>query len=203
MNSKVNILPNELELASTIAKSFASKWKLVDVNDLEGHLFLWLVEHEADLIRFRDDGNDGRLYVSLRREASRYCVKETKQVANVDEMDNNNFYNIDMVYRALPFLFEYDTVAAEMSNDVTGLGHAIMTDINSVYHGLPSDVKQILSLRYRDGLTFQQISEAYDITLSAAEKRVERAVHRLYNALSGTPVQWYEKEVNKISYEEF
>lgn len=203
MNSKVNILPEELNLASTVAKSFANKWKLVNVDDLEGHLFLWLVEHEVDLIRFRDDEGDGRLYVSLRREASRFCTKETRAVANVDDIDNNNFYNLDMIYRALPFLFEYDINASEMSNEPTGLGHTIMSDINSVYHGLSTDVKNVLALRYRDGLSFQQISEAYNTTVSAAEKRVERAVHKLYDSLSGTPAQWYEKDSTKVSFEEF
>lgn len=203
MNSKVNILPEELKLASTVSKSFASKWKLIDVDDLESHLFLWLVENENNLIRWRNDEGDGRLYVSLRREASRYCSKETKHIANVDDIDNNNFYNIDMVYRALPFLFEYDLNEAEMTNEQTGLGHSIMTDIYSVFHGLPKDVKQLLSLRYRDGLTYQQISEAYDITGSAAEKRVERAVNKLYNSLAGTTSHWYEKDNVKTSFEEF
>lgn len=203
MNSKVNILPEELKLASTVAKTFASKWKLVDVDDLESHLFLWLVENEVNLIKWRHDSGDGRLYVSLRREASRYCSKETKNIANIDDIDNNNFYNIDMIYRALPFLFEYNVNEVEMHNYDTGLGHSIMVDIVGVYHGLPKDIKQLLLLRYRDGLTFQQISEAYDITASAAEKRVERAVHKLYDSLSGTPVQWYEKDKIKISFEEF
>ena len=203
MNNKVNILPEELNLASTVAKSFASKWKLIDVNDLESHLFLWLVENENKLIKWRNETGDGKLYVSLRREAGKYCSKETKHIANIDDLDNTNFYNLDMVYRALPFLFEYNINQAEMKNEPTGLGHSIITDIVNVYHGLPKETKQLLMLRYRDGLTFQQISEAYDITNTAAEKRVERAVHKLYDSLAGTPIQWYEKDSVKNSFEEF
>lgn len=203
MDNKVNILPEELELASKVASKFARKWRLVNVDDVEAHLFLWLVENYEYVKKYRDDDNNARLYVSLRREAARYCAKETKHVANIDSINNNNFYNIDMIYRALPFLFEYNPLEALMSNEYESLAQTIMSDINGVYHGLPSDVKQVIALRYRDGLTFEQIGEFFNITSIAAEKRVERAVHKLYDSLAGTPVQWYKNNIDKKSYDQF
>lgn len=191
------ILPEEMALASKVASYFSSRWKLVEREDLESHLFLWLVENVSHLENWRKEEGDGKLYVSLRREASKYCAKETKHKANTDDLNNGNFYNIDIVYKALPYIFEYDTISSEMKNEDSGLGYNIMADILNAYNGLNKENKDVLELRYHFGFSFEEIAESYGLTEKAAEKRVERAANKLLSSLYGTPLGWVPNESSK------
>ena len=194
-----SVLPEEMKMASTVASSFASKWKLVEKDDLESQLFLWLVQNTRHLIKWREEEGDGKLYVSLRREAAKYCRQETRHRANLDDINNNNFYNTDIIYNALPYIFEYDITQADVNGDDSGLAYNIMTDIINAYNGLNKENKEILELRYKLGYSFTQIANSLDVTPKAVEKRVERAVTRLLDSLSGSPIAWIKTDSKHIA----
>jgi len=136
------ITEKEMKLAEKVAWRIGSKWSSVEIDDLQQHLYLWLVQNTRALERWRNDMTDGKLYVSLRREAAKYCARE--QAAHIGQpITHDNFYTVEMVSRALPFIFEGipETVVAE--NPVTGkpnqlpndygLALTILTDIRQTF----------------------------------------------------------------------
>lgn len=185
----------ELALADKVAARIGSKWSAVEVEDLNSFLYLWLAEHHKTLERWRTEPEGvGKLYVSLKREAAKYCAKE--QAAAVGRpIHADNFYTVDLLHRALPYLFEDVPQTGARVNPQTGEPqHAgydfdtavtIMADIRGAYYGLNKEIQNTLALRYRDGLTFEEIGELKGLTKDGAAKQVQRALERLSNSLSG------------------
>lgn len=186
---------HELEIADKVAQRIGSRWSAVEVEDLNSFLYLWLVEHNEAVKRWRDEpmGN-GKLYVALRREAAKYCAAE--QAARVGRPINaDNFYTPKLLERALPYLFEDVPQSTIRIDPRTGKPQeggqeydqavTIMADIRGAYYGLNKEVQETLALRFRDGLTYEEIGELRSLTKDGALKQVQRALERLSNALSG------------------
>lgn len=187
--------PEELQVAERVAARIGSRWSAVEVDDLTGHLYLWLLTNINTVSRWRgEEGGNGKLYVSLRREAAKYSAKE--QAARVGRpIQEGNFYNRDLLHRALPFIFEDTPQTDVYVNPVTGRAEAIpsefdkavslLADIKGAFYGLNREQKTVLEWRYRDGLTFEEIGELRNITKDGAKKQVERALGRLVDSLAG------------------
>lgn len=191
----MSIQPSELRLAERVAARIGSKWSAVEIDDLTSHLYLWLIENLRSVERWRAEENgEGKLYVSLRREAAKYSAKE--QAARVGRpIAEGNFYNSKLIARALPFIFEDTPQTLVNVNPLTGevesmpaefdVAIAVLADIRGAFYGLNSDIRTVLEWRFRDGLTFEEIGELRTITKDGAKKQVERAVSRLVDALAG------------------
>ena len=140
---------------------------------------------------------NGKLYVTLRREAAKYCAAE--QAAKVGRPINaDNFYTSKLLTRAMPYVFEETPQTATTVDPRTGAPEetgfefdraiTIMADIRGAYYGLNKDVQETLALRFRDGLTYEEIGELRGLTKDGALKQVHRALERLSNALGGQPL---------------
>lgn len=184
----------EISLAQRVAARTASKWKGIDPEDLTSHLYLWLCQNTKHLVGWRGDEGDGRLYVSLRREAAKYCAAE--QAARVGRpIGDDNFYTPELLERSLPFVFEgvpQHTVAVSPLTDhavgrveAASEAQTILLDIRQAYNGMSHETKEILAWRFYDGLTFSEIGELRNLTKDGAKKAVDRAVKRLSDALAG------------------
>jgi DNA-directed RNA polymerase specialized sigma24 family protein len=183
----------ELKLAERVAARIGGRWKGVDVDDVTGHLYLWLVENETTVVRWRSEaGGEGKLFVSLRREAAKFCAKE--QAARLNRpLTAAAAYPVDVLERAMPFVFEDWPVTQVHVNPVTeepladpgesGLALAILADVSGAYYGLPAEQRDVLAWRFRDGLTYDEIGELSGMTKDGAKKRVGRALSRLSDAL--------------------
>jgi DNA-directed RNA polymerase specialized sigma24 family protein len=193
----LHLEPEELKLAEKVAARIGSKWSAVDVDDLTGHLYLWLLTNIKSVERWRDETGDGKLYVSLRREAAKYCAKE--QAAAVGRpITAGNFYTVELLDRALPYVFEETPQTLTTVNPVTGkpegssaepgLAMTIMTDVRAAYYGLNREIQEVLAWRYRDGLTLEEIGELRNLTKAGAGKSLERALSRLSDSLAGNPL---------------
>ena len=183
----------EMEAAKNTAWRIGSKWSAVENEDLESHLVLWMLKHIEKLGKWRaEPKGKGALYVSLKREALRYCTRETA-ARNGVPIDRPHFYNVAMLERAMPFVFEAwpETMVAQDPNNGRSLGRpfssgdalAIMADISGAFYGLPREMIEVLELRFRDGLTFKEISEIKGVTQEGARYMVDRALKRLSDTL--------------------
>jgi RNA polymerase sigma factor (sigma-70 family) len=192
-----DINSQELKLASSVANRIGRRWELVDVDDVTGHLYLWLVQNRATVARWRgEDGGEGKLYVSLRREAAKYCANESSARIN-RPINDSPAYSPELLERALPFVFEDTPVTEVRVNPVTGealdspgesgLAQAIMADIRGAFYGLPAEIREVLAWRYRDGLTYEEIGELSNMTKDGSRRRVARGLRRLSDAL-GTEI---------------
>jgi DNA-directed RNA polymerase specialized sigma24 family protein len=187
------VTPSELELARKVAFRIGRRWKLIDQDDLTSHLYLWMFEHTKELKRWRiGDLGNGALYVTLRREAAKFCAAETAASAG-RPIQTPRFYTIEVVRRALPYIFEDSPVTLVVENPITGwvqwepsensVAMSILADVKAEFNGLAGPLQTLLTWRYRDGLSYEEISELRGITTEATRKAVERSLKRLSEAL--------------------
>jgi DNA-directed RNA polymerase specialized sigma24 family protein len=184
----------EISLAKLRATAIAKKWKGIDREDVEQNLLLWLYANEKYLERWRqDERGEGKLYKSLTREGHAYCAGEQRHRIG-KSLDADNHFNIGMIQRGLPYIWELSTLAF----DGEGLGASIVWDLNSAYYELEKPEQAILELRYKRGLKHSEIGQTYDITEEAARKRVDRALQNMLHKLNGEPLEWIpDKQENK------
>lgn len=187
------ILPRELKLAESIGVRIGSKWRNVEVDDVIGQLYLWLVENRHWLETWRqEEGGEGKLYVALRKEAAKFCAKE--EAARVNRpLDATPAYPVEVLEKALPFMFEDWPVTEVHVNPVSGapvyhpaqIGEAVamLADISGAFYGLSKDFQELLALRFRDGLGTDEIGELRGVTEDGARRQIKRALKRLSDSL--------------------
>jgi len=172
----------EIEICEKVGKYYASRWKLVERDDLVSHLVLWCAERDATTLqRWRDEGSLGpKLYKSLKREAAHYCEKETTIKVGRDIHENNS-YTLEIIKNTLPFVFS----TPDVEDPINSRALLIIADVESALYGLPKDDIEIIVLRYQDEMTHDQIATYYSINTDNASQRLHRALERLLKALSG------------------
>lgn len=192
----MHVEPSELQLAQRIARRVGGKWSAVEVEDLTSHLYLWLMEHNATVQRYRKEpGGEGKLYVSMYRVATKYCVSE-QELSNGAPLDADG-YKLEEIVNALPYMFDQSnwaqtTVAVHPQNgspvhksyDFNKLLD-LMTDIKRCYSKLTKDQQAILAMRYRDDLHLGEIADILGTTKMTARNRIARAVKSLQIKLNG------------------
>jgi DNA-directed RNA polymerase specialized sigma24 family protein len=193
----LKIEPNELKMAEKVAGRIGAKWSAVEIDDLTSHLYLWLVKNVRHLEKWRLEEGDGKLYVSLRSEAAKYCAKE-QAMAVGRPITEGNFYTPALLDRALPYIFEDipqtivkvnpNTGQPEAHNADNNLALILLTDIRGAFYGLHRTIQEDLQWRYRDGLTYEEIGELRGLTKDGAKKRIDKAVSRLSDKLAGEPL---------------
>jgi len=193
----LNIEPAELKLAEKVAARIGAKWSAVDIDDVISHLYLWLFTNIKLVERWRAEEGNGKLYVSLRSEAAKYCASE--QAAAVGRpISEGNFYTPAILDRALPYIFEDIPQPTVKVNPVTGkpdpihgetnLALTLLVDIKGAFYGLHRRLQEELEWRYRDGLTLEEIGELRGLTKDGAKKRIDKAIQRLADKLAGDPL---------------
>jgi len=188
----LSIEEKELTLARRISWKIGSKWSAVEVEDLTQELTLWLFENVDTVKRYRnEEGGDAKLFVTLRRVASKYCAHE-QQARSGARLDAGATYSLGQIERALPFLWEETPQTAVHEHEKTsgfsgdyGRAVAVMTDIRGAYASLPQEVRSVLALRFRDGLSYYEIGTLTSMSDRGVKKRVTRALTRIQEALGG------------------
>ena len=195
------ILDSELALAHRVARRWSQKWRAVDYDDIASELVLWLFENEDAVERYRfEELGEGKLFVALRRQASRFCVREQEE-ANGGTLEPDAPYTLGQIERALPFIFEdipqsaYQTVTVSVEDTEVEVAPgyrgthsealAILTDLRGAVADLPDEVREVIVLKFRDGYSYTEIGRLTGTTRQAATKRVQRAVTRLRDDLAG------------------
>ena len=194
----MTLTDKDLTLARKVAYRVGSKWSLVEIDDLTSELTLWMVEHADTVARYRDEEHgEAKLFVALRRLATKYSVREQTVRSGGPLMDDDP-YTVEQVERALPYLFEetpqttvHEHPGARWDGS-HGLALTIMTDMRGAFADLPPQVQETLTLRFRDGLSFADMATLTGITKRAAKHRVDRAVRRLRDHLSGRTEQGFD-----------
>lgn len=192
----MHVEPSELQLAERIARRVGHKWSAVEIEDLTSHLYLWLMEHNATVQRYRKEpGGEGKLYVSLYRVATRFCVSE-QEASNGAPLDSDG-YKLEVIVNALPYMFDESnwaqtTVAVHPQSgspmqriyDFNTLVD-LLADIRRCFAKLSKDQQAVLAMRYRDDLHLSEIADILGITKMSARNRISRAVKSLQIKLNG------------------
>jgi RNA polymerase sigma factor (sigma-70 family) len=176
------ITQTEITICEKVGRYYSSKWKLVERDDLVSHLVLWCAERDANqLQRWRDEGSlEPKLYKSLKREAAQYCSKETTVKVGRD-LHENNSYTLEIIKNTLPFVFSMPDV----EDPVNSKALLIIEDVSSALYGCSNEDIEIITLRYREEYSHDEIAGHYKISTDSASQRLHRALERLHTRLSG------------------
>lgn len=180
--SKIFFTDAEYKTTQKVAKYFSDRWKNVEYDDVLGELYLWLTENYKYVERWREETGDGKLFVSLRRHAAKYCAKSSGEKYADPKLTNNLKYTIEQVEKTLPHIFE-ENIYEQLMNMESEKLFEIMFDVFQAFHDMKNDDKRILALRYYYGKTSKEIGEMLDLKDNTVDKRLERALKKLHSSI--------------------
>jgi RNA polymerase sigma factor (sigma-70 family) len=191
---------DEMKAVKTVANKHAYKWKAVNKEDLQQHLYLFLTRKYDTLERWRtEEYGEAKMYLSLNREANNYCVKEQAEANGEKTLSTNkitkNTYTFNQIAKALDYLWEYPTSILSSTtthptddniiihNSETQKLLDIMLDIKKAITQLNPSDQIIIEYRYKENKTFKQIAELLNIKEDAARMRINRLINKLQNLI--------------------
>lgn len=195
----MKITDKELNIATTVARQTARKWRLTDFEDIQAELYLWLTVRasKGNLERYETAGHyESKLYSFMTQHATRYAIKETELKTGQKLMPYNDkgeqySYTVENITNALPYLWDYQNMQLNntVENPTTGealhyVDHEniiedIMVSIKIALTQLNYSDQLILEFKYRDGKTYKQVGEMLTIKEDAARMRIKRLILKL------------------------
>ncbi len=185
-------------MVGAIAYEFSRKFHMCDADDIRQELWVWFLEHPNKVKTW--EALDGKQSVklvakSLRNAAKDYCQREKARAVGY-KVDDNYYYDREVVELLLPAVLRKDLVAPAMTElgftkakkvaSEGGNWFAMMADIDRSLSRLTQEQLSIIYLRFGDGCDNASLATELGITEDAARMRVNRAVNNLLNFLGGT-----------------
>lgn len=196
-------------LVTRIANDYNRKYKMVSKEDIKQQLWLWFIEHPHKVKQWsemEDHKETTKLFArSLRNAAHDYCQKEKAQSAGFS-IEDNFYYQRDMVEILLPSVISGDWTAATSADINTGVKGSkapaeggnwmvYLIDIDNAYKKIPTHYQDVLNFRYGDNLLGNDLSAVLNCSPDAARKRVDKALRKLIQELGGfRPYKDYDQE---------
>lgn len=198
-------------LVGAIAYEFSRKYHMVPAEDIRQELWVWFLEHpnKVKVWELLDGKQSTKLIArSLRNAAKDFCQKEKANAVGY-RVEDNYYYDREIVERLLPAVLRGDTVAPSLTDlgftsnkQVAAEGgnwFAMMADIEVALDKLPEEQQSIIYLRF-DGSDLTGLAKELEISQDAARMRVNRAMNNLLNHLGGQRPRrdrdYTEEEVN-------
>jgi len=185
----MNLTTDEFRIIRAIARYFSNRWKKIELDDLNSELMLWAYQHYKIIDEWRTDPKgEGKLYVTLKREAAKYCARET-QKHSIRPIESDNYYTMNQLINIIPYLWEIIPESdshARLPQD-TNVAITLVTDVRSAFYSLSKEDRSLLEIRYRLELSQSEIGELLGLSDRGAEKRIKRALERLHDNLGGEP----------------
>lgn len=187
----------DIDLAKRVARRMAQRWSLVELDDLTSELTVWLYENKDVVERYRkDEQGEGKLFVALRRFASKYCATEqaTRQGAPLDFAAK---YSIQSIERALKVLFdEYPTSFGSVVHPSTGhllsdwnpeveTARAVLMDTRSAFERLIEQEQVLCIARFQFDMTYRELAEMDGSTPTGVRKKLRRVLRHMQQFMEG------------------
>ena len=186
----------ELSTARAVARRAASKWSLVEKEDLESSLVLWLFENIKTVERYQKDSEGpAKLLVALRRRANQLCVKDQAERSGTP-LDFNAKYSTQQIERALIGMFNMPSNSGARVHPSTGQlldahepfvddAKAMMIDVRSAFLKLEDDSQRLLMMKYQHTYTFRDIALVEGISAPGVRKRIRKLIRKMQQILNG------------------
>lgn len=191
------ITASELTTARSVARRQASKWSLVEAEDLEQSLILWLYENRNAVERYRvDPEGPAKLLVALRRKANSICVKDQAERSGTP-LDFNAKYSMQQIEKSLEAMFNLPRLTQSVRvHPSTGEmlssqepfiddAKAMVLDVSSAFRKLEDEGQQILAMKYLKGFTYRDIALLLGISAPGSRKRVRKYLRKIQQILNG------------------
>lgn len=204
MSAPFALIPSDHAAVASASKILMSRYRgVVEYEDVQQELYLWLFSRYDRAIRWREEYDEKRaektLITALRNAGERYCRNEKAEREGY-EAEDEFFYSIPMVADLLRTYFDPDRFAPNgrvlgegRSGTPASEGGNVMTmvaDVGRAYEALPAHDKKLL-LRVFGGVcgepedVYANLALEWDCSGKAAYLRVRRVVGRLRAALGG------------------
>ena len=200
--------PAVYDLVPSVTNSIHRRYKnFIEKADLAQECYVWATSRatyintqlaEPDPEQYKH--NLQRIVWQMRRVAERYARREKADKSGYSISDET-YYETATLGQLLPFVIAsvVDGTVLEQIQDMIKDGQprgssspseggnllAVLIDIKKAYLKLEQPDKDLLLLRHHEGLTLQQIAEAYGCALSTADRRCSNSLRKLQNLLGG------------------
>lgn len=192
------VTENYAGIVGAIAYEYSRKFHMCDADDIRQELWIWFLEHPNKVKTWEELDTKQSIKLiarSLRNAAKDYCQKE-KARASGYKVDDNYYYDREVVEVLLPAVLRKDRTAPSMTDlgftkakkvaSEGGNWFAMMADIERSLARLTHEQLTIIYLRFGDGCDNVTLAKELDVTEDAARMRVNRAVNNLLNFLGGS-----------------
>lgn len=186
----------ETNVARNLARRMAGKWSLVDAEDLESVLLLWLYENSATVAKYRQE-TDGtvKLITALRRKAQAYCTAEQQERSGTP-LDFNAKYSLQQIERSLVAMFNLNTQNGIRVNPLTDQpvdvwdptlddARAVVLDVKLAFQKLDPNSQGILIWKYEAEYTYRDIALFLGMSAPGARKKVRKILREIQIILDG------------------
>lgn len=206
MSDPVAALFNEWDATIVaISRATARRFSTVDWEDVAQELRLWWLRHPARVTKYLDeDAADAasrtgskKLMRALSLEASGFCQIEKARHLGY-RVEDLYFYSTGALRELLPMVFDYecwlqlgqqaDDGSAKRGGSAPNEGNNLVAALADVKRGLDlisEGDRDLLLQLYRDGFSEDEMAENAGLTTEAMNKRHDRALARLRDAMGG------------------
>ena len=196
-------LDEATDVASQVARVVHRKYSVYfDVSDLRQELLVWVwrrqdkvkgwLDHDQNPEDYR--GGIRQLGKTLTRQADKYCRRIKAQKLGY-EIRDEQYYDSITLYDLLPFAWGevVDTKRVDGGEKVSGAGNPAeggnyviqLFDVRRALSKLDEMDRDVLELKFDQGLTFAEIAETLEVSDTTAHRKVDGAIRRLQNKLGG------------------
>lgn len=196
------------DLIPSVAKVVSKKYQSwVDKNDVKQECYIWALsrtrwieEQLSEPDTEQRKHNEQKLAWQMTRIAERYCRKE-KAIRSGYQPGDEAFYQTATLATLLPFVIAsiIDGTVLEAAQEMILDGQprgssspaeggsllATLMDIKQKFVKLEAEDKQILTLRYHEQMTLEQIGASLGCHRSTADRKCDHAMRALLDLLGG------------------
>lgn len=194
------------EIAATVSRQVHKKYTTYfDKADVQQELIIWCLNHEDKVRGWLDPnqepvdrkGGIKQLAKTMNREADKYCRSRKAKICGYDVRDDF-FYSVGLLEELLPYVHDQSKwVGGQQSMNVRvsnggsdpAEGHnylAMMVDTKAAYEKLEPEDQLLITMRYHENLTMNQIANMLEIAVSTVSRRVNKALKRMVRELGGS-----------------
>jgi len=202
------IHPSFHDIVPSVAGVIARRFKgYVTKDDVAQECYLWAVQKNAafsDMLNEENDrervANERRIAWQMKRVAERFARREKANKSGYQTNDEA-FYEPVNIAQLLPFVLKsiIDNTPLEQAQDMVNDGQpkkpsvpaesgtmiAMLVDIKQSFEKLDIVDKDLLTRRYLNEYTLEQMAEYLQCAISTADRRINNAMNKLQDKLGG------------------
>jgi RNA polymerase sigma factor (sigma-70 family) len=181
-----------------VASEYHRKFKFLELEDIRQTLYEWFPGHINKFMEWNEIGGKeakNLIYRSLRNYALDYCQYQKAKSLGYDVSDLY-YYDPVIVEALLPAVLRSEWGVTHKLNlgrpgrpSVPSEGgnlQAMMIEVDSAYHKLSTEEKQLLFLRYAESMEYADIAKELElISPDATRMRTTRVVRKLVKLMGG------------------
>lgn len=189
-----------------VASEYHRKFKMIELEDIRQTLYEWFPAHINKFTEWNEmGGKDAKnlIYRSLRNYALDYCQYQKAKALGYDVSDLY-YYDPVIVEALLPAVLRDEWTITHKLNlgrpgrpsapNEGGNLQAMMIEVDSAYHKLSTDERQLLFLRYAESMEYADIANELGITSADATRmRTTRVIRKLVKLMGGMK-PWVDRD---------